>query len=74
MVEGSRKVVEGNRKVVEGGRKVVEGGRKVVLGPQNCFYWGAAAPQSSPLFLGGFQPPRPPGGEPAALCARSFNV
>ena len=56
---------EGGRKVVEGGREVVEGGRKVVLVPQNCFYWGAAALQT-PLFLGGFQTPRPPGGGPAA--------
>ena len=56
--------------MVEGGRKVVEGGRKVVLGPQNCFYWGAAAPQtpccswgaSSPPdpLAGGLQPPCPP--------------
>ena len=48
----------------------VEGGRKVVLGPQNCFYWGAAAPQtpccswgaSSPPdpLAGGLQPPVPP--------------
>ena len=52
------------------GRWSVEGGRKVVLGPQNCFYWGAAAPQtprsswgaSSPPdpLAGGLQPPVPP--------------
>ena len=42
----------------------------MVLGPRNCFYWGAAAPQtpcsswgaSSPLdpLAGGLQPPVPP--------------
>ena len=63
-------MVEGGQKVVEGGQKVVEGGRKVVLVPQNCFYWGAAAPQtprsswgaSSPPdpLAGGLQPPVPP--------------
>ena len=48
----------------------VEGGRKVVLVPQNCFYWGAATPQTpccswgasslpDPL-AGGLQPPVPP--------------
>ena len=39
----------------------VEGGRKVVLGPQNCFYWGAAAPQTPCCSwgAGGLQPPVP---------------
>ena len=66
MVEGGGKVVEGGRKVVgrwsEGGWQMVGRWLKVV----ERWFWfhkivftGGPDP---PLFLGGFQPPRPPGG------------